>query len=72
MKKYIIFIIEWYQQSFSHDHKHNGSSFCKFTPSCSEYTKICFQKYSFFKALFKAGKRIISCNPFSKGGIDLP
>ena len=72
MNKYILFCITWYQHTFSKDHSSHAVGFCKFTPSCSEYAKICFQNYSFFKALLKSLWRIFRCNPWSKGGIDLP
>ncbi len=72
MNKLIIFIIDLYQKNFSKDHSHKATGFCKYIPSCSEYSKTCFQKYNFFKALVKSIWRIIRCNPWSKGGIDLP
>jgi len=43
---------------------------CKFYPTCSEYTKQAIEKYGAFKGVFYGVKRIIKCNPFSKGGYD--
>ncbi|MEJ5308034.1 MAG: membrane protein insertion efficiency factor YidD [candidate division WOR-3 bacterium] len=43
---------------------------CRFTPTCSEYSLQAYQKYNFFKASFLTIKRILRCNPFSKGGYD--
>lgn len=43
---------------------------CRFTPTCSEYSLQAFQKYNFIKASFLTVKRILRCNPFSKGGYD--
>lgn len=45
---------------------------CRFYPSCSEYAILVFKKYNKRKAFFLILKRILRCNPFSKGGIDLP
>lgn len=45
---------------------------CKYVPSCSEYAKMCFEKYSPTKALFKTICRLLRCHPFAKGGLDLP
>ena len=46
---------------------------CKFHPTCSSYALICFQKFSFFKALRKSVIRLLKCNPwFNTGGIDDP
>ena len=72
MKQFIIVCIEWYQQNFSNDHSKHASGFCRFTPSCSEYSKQCFKKYSLLIAFYKSIVRIFKCHPFSKGGIDLP
>ncbi len=45
---------------------------CKYYPSCSEYAKISLQKKGILKGLILSIYRIIRCNPFSSGGIDLP
>lgn len=41
---------------------------CKFYPTCSNYARQAYEKYNFFKATFLVIKRILRCNPFSKGG----
>lgn len=43
---------------------------CKFYPTCSEYTKQAIDKYGIIKGIFLGIKRIVKCNPFSKGGYD--
>ncbi len=43
---------------------------CKFTPTCSEYALIALERYNIFKASYLIIKRILRCNPFSKGGYD--
>lgn len=43
---------------------------CKFYPTCSEYTKQAIIKYGSVKGSFLGIKRILKCNPFSKGGYD--
>lgn len=45
---------------------------CRFYPTCSEYAILSLKKYGLFKGLFRTVWRILRCNPFSKGGIDLP
>ncbi|MEX2090960.1 MAG: membrane protein insertion efficiency factor YidD [Candidatus Paceibacterota bacterium] len=45
---------------------------CKYHPTCSEYTTQAIEKYGFFNGLGRGILRILRCNPFSKGGIDLP
>jgi putative membrane protein insertion efficiency factor len=49
-----------------------GQKTCRFHPTCSEYSLEAFNKYNFFKATFLSIKRVLSCGPWSKGGIDLP
>jgi len=43
---------------------------CRFHPTCSEYARESFQKFSFFKAFSLMTKRILRCQPFCKGGFD--
>ena len=43
---------------------------CKYYPSCSNYRIEALEKYGFFKGSFLGIKRILKCNPFSKGGYD--
>ena len=66
MKKICILLIEFYQKHISP--WLNPS--CKFQPTCSEYTKQAIEKYGVIKGIIKGIKRILRCNPFSKGGYD--
>ncbi|MBX7133303.1 MAG: membrane protein insertion efficiency factor YidD [Fimbriimonadaceae bacterium] len=43
---------------------------CRFTPSCSQYTKIAIEKYGLMKGSWMGLKRICRCNPFHPGGHD--
>lgn len=43
---------------------------CRFYPTCSMYAIEAIEKYGALKGLFMAVKRILRCNPFSKGGYD--
>lgn len=68
MKKFIIFAIGFYQMFLSLILKNvlGVKSFCRFSPSCSEYTKRSIEKYGLFKGGQKAMARVLSCQPFSK------
>jgi len=43
---------------------------CKYYPTCSEYMVQAIDKYGIIKGIFLGIKRILKCNPFSKGGYD--
>lgn len=43
---------------------------CRYIPTCSKYAIEAIDKYGSIKGTFLALKRIIRCNPFSKGGYD--
>jgi len=45
---------------------------CRFYPTCSNYALEVLAKFGIVRALFLIIKRICKCNPFNKGGIDLP
>jgi len=47
-----------------------GASACKFHPSCSQYAGDAVRKYGVLRGSFKAGWRILRCNPWSHGGVD--
>lgn len=66
MKNLVIFLINFYQKIISPLFEKK----CKFYPTCSEYMKQAIEKYGVIKGVFKGIKRILRCNPFSKGGYD--
>ncbi len=73
----LAFLLKAYQLTFSPDHGvfikwMFPGGYCKYTPSCSEYAHTCVKKYGVFKGGAKAFVRVVKCNPFSDGGIDLP
>ena len=69
MKKIFVYLIEKYQRHISLFFESKGIK-CKFYPSCSEYMKQAIIKYGVVKGFFLGIKRILRCNPFSKGGYD--
>ena len=66
MKKFLIKMINFYQKNISL----RTIKKCKYYPTCSEYTKQAILKYGSIKGTLFGIKRIIKCNPFSKGGYD--
>lgn len=69
MKKFLIFLIKCYQKWISPLLQKTGIH-CKYYPSCSEYMRQAIEKYGSIKGTFLGIKRILRCNPFSKGGYD--
>jgi putative membrane protein insertion efficiency factor len=74
IKKIILKMIRIYQKTLSFDHgwlRHRYPyGFCRFRPTCSEYTYQVIEKYGVIKGGLKAIWRIMRCNPFNKGGWD--
>ncbi|MBI2465252.1 membrane protein insertion efficiency factor YidD [Candidatus Shapirobacteria bacterium] len=65
MKKLVLKIIFWYKKYLS------GGYYCRFAPTCSEYTYEAVEKYGVIKGLWLGTKRVAKCHPFGKSGIDL-
>lgn len=45
---------------------------CRFTPTCSEYARLAFERYGFWSAAWRTLKRLSRCHPFHPGGVDFP
>jgi len=69
MKKILIKVLEFYKKSISPWFEAHGVH-CKYEPTCSEYTKQAIEKYGAIKGTLLGIRRILKCNPFSKGGYD--
>ena len=65
MKKAIIFLIKLYQKTPLSSHLN-----CKYSPTCSNYAIEAINEYGSFKGIYLSIKRILRCNPFSKGRYD--
>lgn len=65
-----------YQKTISPDHGVlrglHPHGFCKFYPSCSEYTRLAILHEGVIRGGLKGAWRILRCNPWSEGGIDYP
>ncbi|MFP4514903.1 MAG: membrane protein insertion efficiency factor YidD [Parcubacteria group bacterium] len=73
-KKLLISIIKVYQKTLSFDHSpfkvFYPHGFCRFNPTCSQYSIEAIDKYGPIRGSLKAAWRILRCNPFNKGGND--
>jgi putative membrane protein insertion efficiency factor len=65
MKRLVVALIRVYQV-FSR----LGMPHCRYTPSCSEYTREAVEAYGPARGLWMGAKRILRCHPFHDGGYD--
>lgn len=74
MKRLFLFLIKVYQKTLSLDHgpmkKYYPFGYCRFSPTCSEYSYEAIDKYGVLRGGFMAIRRILRCQPCSKGGHD--
>ena len=45
---------------------------CKYHPTCSEYARLSIQRYGAWSGGRRALGRLVRCQPFGLGGVDLP
>ena len=76
LKKLALKTIRLYQKTlspdsgwFSYRHPHG---FCRFYPHCSEYAYQAIKNKGLLTGSALAVKRVLKCNPFNRGGVDLP
>ncbi len=76
-RRIVLRCIRLYQKFLSPDHsfwaKHiHPIGYCKFTPTCSEYGYTSIERYGVVRGGLRALWRVLRCNPWSRGGEDLP
>lgn len=65
MERFILFLISIYQKISKYT-----PATCRFTPTCSEYTRQAIVKYGVLKGVWFGIKRICKCHPWHEGGYD--
>ncbi len=74
MRRFAIALIRLYQHTLSPDHGWCKIFFpygyCRFTPSCSQYTIEAIHKHGTLAGSWQGLKRIGRCNPLNPGGYD--
>lgn len=45
---------------------------CRFTPTCSEYARLAVIRHGVLRGTVKGAGRLLRCQPFHPGGVDLP
>lgn len=70
----VCLLIRGYQKTLSPDHGPLKGMFpngyCRFTPTCSDYSYGVVKKHGVLWGVVKAVWRILRCNPCGKGGHD--
>lgn len=69
-RNYVLRHIDKYQQDIGPalKAKLGKEDICRYEPSCSQYAKEAVEKYGQVKGSAMAAKRLLMCNPWSKGG----
>ncbi len=74
MKYLALNAIRLYQKTLSLDHGplsfFYSEGFCRFQPTCSQYTYEAIDKYGVIRGSWLGLKRICRCTPWAKGGED--
>lgn len=72
----VLWAIKVYQKTISPDHgfykRLFPNGYCRFYPSCSQYGHEVIKKRGLIVGSFKTMWRILRCNPWNKGGVDMP
>lgn len=73
-KNIALFAIRLYQRTISPDHGVFRARFpygyCQFHPTCSQYGYEAIERFGVVKGAVLAGRRLLRCHPWSKGGVD--
>lgn len=65
-EKFLLALIRVYQLTLS---PFFGQQ-CRFTPSCSEYTRQAIERHGAWRGTWLGIRRILRCHPFCEGGED--
>ena len=68
MTRILVFLLEVYKRRVSP----LLPRACRFSPTCSEYARLALLKHGLWRGGFLATGRLLRCQPFHPGGIDLP
>ena len=68
MTRFLVYLLELYKRRVSP----LLPRACRFSPTCSEYARLALLKHGLWRGSLLATGRLLRCQPFHPGGIDLP
>lgn len=74
IRRILLFLIHIYQRTLSPDHGVYSARFpygyCRFQPTCSEYTYEAIQRFGAFRGSIVGIRRILRCHPWAEPNVD--
>jgi putative membrane protein insertion efficiency factor len=72
MTRILLAILDFYRRWLSPAvHSLGGPGGCRYLPTCSEYATVAIATHGPLRGSALAFWRLLRCNPFSRGGLDL-
>ena len=68
MMRFLVYLLEVYKRRVSP----LLPRACRYSPTCSEYARLALLKHGLWRGGLLATGRLLRCQPFHPGGIDLP
>ena len=68
MTRALVLLLEFYKRRISPLLPRS----CRFTPTCSEYARLAILKHGPWRGGLLTAGRLMRCQPFHPGGVDLP